>query len=219
MLEHLKLEVIRIAKEAQRSGLCKHKSGNFSARDPRTGYFVITPSGVDREELTTDQMCVLDMELHLLEGKKPSSETLMHAEIYRTRDDVNAIAHTHSIAATAFACVAKPIPALVYELFPYKLKDGRIPVAKYGRPGTEELAKYTAEAVKDADLVLMEKHGAAAVGKDVDTAYLGAQYLEEAAELYTRVLIINGGREPERFSAAEYGAWKYPEKLRCKEDK
>jgi len=159
---------------------------------------------------------VMDTELHILEGKKPSSETMMHAEIYRRRKDVNAIAHTHSIAATAFACVAKPIPALVYELFPYHLKDGMIPVATYARPGTKELAEYTADALMESDLALMEKHGAIAVGKDLEKAFLGAQYLEEAAELYTRALIISGGAEPEHFTEKELSAWKYPEDLRKK---
>ncbi|MBQ6356523.1 MAG: class II aldolase/adducin family protein, partial [Solobacterium sp.] len=56
MLEELKSEVVRIAKKAQNNGLCKHKSGNVSARDPETGYVCITPSGVDRDYLTPDQI-------------------------------------------------------------------------------------------------------------------------------------------------------------------
>ena len=62
MLEKLKQDVCNIAKRAQRDGLCKHKSGNFSARDPESGYVVMTPSGVDRDTLTADDMIVMDME-------------------------------------------------------------------------------------------------------------------------------------------------------------
>ena len=51
MLESLKRDVVKVAKQAQNDGLCKHKSGNFSARDRETGYVVMTPTGVDREEL------------------------------------------------------------------------------------------------------------------------------------------------------------------------
>jgi L-fuculose-phosphate aldolase len=51
MLEELKLRVMNVAKQAQREGMCKHKSGNFSMRDTETGYVVITPTSVDREEL------------------------------------------------------------------------------------------------------------------------------------------------------------------------
>ena len=46
MLENLKKDVCEIAKRAQREGLCKHKSGNFSALDTQTGYIVITPTSV-----------------------------------------------------------------------------------------------------------------------------------------------------------------------------
>ena len=47
MLETLKKDVCQIAKRAQKDGLCKHKSGNFSARDLESGYVVITPTSVD----------------------------------------------------------------------------------------------------------------------------------------------------------------------------
>ena len=52
MLEDLKKQVVQYALSADRSGLCKHRAGNFSVRDPKTGYVCITPTGVDREELS-----------------------------------------------------------------------------------------------------------------------------------------------------------------------
>ena len=87
MLENIKTRVIEIARRAQRDGLCKHKSGNFSMRDPETNYVVITPSGVDRELLTPEEMVVIDLDAHVIEYKKgirPSSEVLMHLMIYKT---------------------------------------------------------------------------------------------------------------------------------------
>ena len=59
MLESLKKDVVAMAKRAQKEGLCKHLSGNLSARDPETGYVVITPTQVDRELLTARDMVVL----------------------------------------------------------------------------------------------------------------------------------------------------------------
>lgn len=97
MLESLKKEVCDIAKRAQKDGLCKHKSGNFSARDPQTGYIVITPTSVDRELLTPRDMVVMDLEANVLEnlsGLRPTSEALMHLMIYKTREDAKAIVHT-----------------------------------------------------------------------------------------------------------------------------
>ena len=67
MLEHLKKDVCEIAKRAQRDGLCKHKSGNFSARDSESGYIVITPTSVDRELLTPRDMVVMDLDANVRE--------------------------------------------------------------------------------------------------------------------------------------------------------
>ena len=89
MLESLKKDVVQIAKRAQKDGLCKHLSGNFSARDKETGYVVITPTQVDRELLTARDMVVLDLDANVVEnlsGLRPTSESLMHLQIYKTRD-------------------------------------------------------------------------------------------------------------------------------------
>lgn len=213
MLEEEKKQVLKAALDAQRSGLCRHKSGNFSLRDPLTGRIVITPSGIDRENLRIEQMCVLDPEGKLLEGEKPSSESRMHIECYRRRPDVHAVVHTHSIYATSFACAKREIPAFVYELAHFRLDQARIPVSPYERPGTAELAERVAETAERSDLILMERHGALALGKTLEEAYLGAQYMEEAAQMYLNVLILTGGKEPEAFTQAELDAWRYPSSL------
>lgn len=104
MLEELKKEVIRVAREADRLGMCKHKSGNFSIYDPATGYVVVTPSGVAREVLSPEHICVMDLDANVVSWNKinkPSSETLMHLSIYRERKDVRAVVHTHARYSTA----------------------------------------------------------------------------------------------------------------------
>lgn len=216
MLEKLKNKVIEISQDAQNIGLCKHKSGNFSIRDKDTGYVVVTPSGVDRKDLETDDICVVDLDGNIIEHKenrKPSSETMMHLEVYKTRDDVNAVAHTHSKFATSFAVLAKPIPAIIYEVSSMGLKEGYVPVAKFATPGTVDLAKSVIEPVKISDLFLLEKHGCVAVGTDLDDAYLKVQYLEELSEIYFYSLLINKGEEPDAFSIDDLSVWEYPEKF------
>lgn len=216
MLEELKKNVIRVALDAQRSGLCKHKSGNFSIRDKETGYICITPSGVDRELLKPEDIVVMDMDLNVIEGGRPSSESMMHVETYKARPDVYGIAHTHSKMATAFAAIPKPIPAVIYELAGFKLDHAMIPVSPYYRPGTPELAKGVAETLKKADMALMEKHGAIGVGKTLDDAYLAVQYIEEVAQIYYDALVINQGKEPDVFTEEELTSWKYPSQIKGK---
>lgn len=220
MLENLKKNVCEIAKRAQRDGLCKHKSGNFSARDPKTGYVVITPTSVDRDLLTPTDMIVIDLEANVIENLsnlRPTSESLMHLMIYKTRPEVNAIAHTHSAFATSFAVLNKPIPAIVYEVATLGLTKARIPVAPYGRPGTKELAESVIEPCKEGDCFLLEKHGAVAVdARDIYEAFLKAAYIEELAELYYRCLGINHGKEPDSFTQEELSSWAYPSQINMK---
>lgn len=218
MLETLKKEVCEIAKRAQRDGLCKHKSGNFSARDEESGYVVITPTSVDRELLTPRDMIVMDMDANVIEnlsGLKPTSESLMHLMIYKTREDAKAIAHTHSMYATTFALLNKPIPAIVYEVANLGLTQARVPVAPYGRPGTTDLADSVVEACKEAESFLIEKHGVVAFdSKDIYEAFLKAAYIEELAQLYYNALTAAQGKEPDTFAQSELQKWEYPKEIK-----
>jgi L-fuculose-phosphate aldolase len=219
MLEELKKEVVKIAKEADQSGLCKHKSGNFSIRDKETGYVVVTPAAVDRAELTYHDICVVDLDANVIEAVtdlKPTSELLMHLEIYKTREDVGAVVHTHSRIATSFAVVNKPIPAIIYECATLGLKDAMIPVAPYGRPGTRELSNSVIEPIKRSDCILLEAHGAVAVDSESKNALLKAHYIEELAEVYYRALVIGGGKEPRAFAPEELERWEYPSEIKLK---
>ncbi len=216
MLDNLKKDVVEMAKMAQQWGLCKHKAGNSSVRDRETGYILVTPTTVDKMQLTARDIVVMDSCARVIEseaGLRPTSECLMHIEIYKTRPDIFAISHTHSLYATSFSVLNKPIPAVVYECVILNLKDGIIPVAPYGRPGTPALSKSIIDPIKRADAILLEKHGAIAVDQEPYEAVLKSSYLEEMAQIYYHVLTINGGREPESFSPEELQRWKYPSQI------
>lgn len=216
MLDNLKQEVVKYALEADRSGLCKHRSGNFSMRDPKTGYVCITPTGVDRAELSYHDIVVIDLDAKVIEaetGLRPTSETLMHLAAYKMRQDVNAVAHTHSRFATSFSIIKKSIPAIVYEVANLGCKNGYIPVADYGRPGTPELAERTVAQLKISDVVLMESHGVIAVDADMKEALLKAHYVEEMAEIYYRTLTLTRGTEPHVVPLEELQKWEYPKEI------
>ena len=218
MLEDLKRKLVKIAKEADEAGLCKHKSGNFSIRDEKSGYILVTPSAVSREELTENHICVVDMNLNLLEVNekvRPTSELLMHIEVYKSRKDVKAIVHTHSKFATAFSVLNKEIPPIVYEVVNVIEGDGVIKVAPYKRPGTIELAKSIVNIIKKDNACLMANHGVMVVStKDIDDAYLKAEYVEEIAEIYYYAIQINKGKEPRLIPKEELKLWKYPEEVK-----
>ena len=217
MLENLKNDVVTVAKRAQRDGLCKHKSGNFSARDKETGLIAVTPTSLDRDHMSPRDIVIIDVDAHVHEnesGLRPTSEVLMHIEIYKARPEVMAVAHTHSAYATAMAVLNKPIPAIVYEVANLGLSKGRIPVAPYGRPGTTALADAVITSVQEADCLLLEKHGVVAVDDgNLYEAFLKAAYVEELAELYHHALTANNGQEPASFDQSELQNWAYPSQI------
>lgn len=203
MLENLKEVLVNIAKKAENSGLCQHKSGNFSIRDKETGYVLVTPSGISREELEPKQILVVDLEGNIIEqvdGVTPTSETPMHLTVYRNRPDVFGVVHTHSKYATSFAVQNKPIEPIVFEAIMY---GGVVPVAPYGTPCGPELAETIVDLIKDHNAILLERHGVLSVADDIYTAYLNAHYIEDVAEISFISTVIGGGKLPNPISQAE----------------
>ena len=217
MLEELKAEVVRIARAAEDMGLCRHRSGNFSVRDRESGLICMTPTGVDRQRMKPEDIVVMDMEANVVEavtGLKPTSEALMHLAAYDERPDIHAIVHTHSKFALVFAVLRQPIPCIMAEMGHLGLEDGIIPVAEYGRQGSEELAEAVRKPLRRADALLMAAHGVLTADKaSLDEALLKAAYVEEAAEVYLNAKLLNGGKEPPTLPKEDI-VLQYPKKVK-----
>jgi L-fuculose-phosphate aldolase len=185
----LREEVARVAKQLIASGLVTGTSGNVSARTPE-GEVLVTPSGIDYEELEPEDVVLVDVEGAILGGSlEPSTETPMHTGIYRARPEVGAVVHTHSIFATTLACLGLTIPPVHYMLTTLS-EDGRIPLAPYTTYGTEELAGYAAEALEESrNACLLQNHGTITVGDSPGEAFSRTVVLEEMAEIYYRTRV------------------------------
>ena len=104
MLEELKKQVYEANMELPRRGLITYTWGNVSGIDRESGYFVIKPSGVDYDDLTPEDMVVMDLKGNKVEGKyKPSSDTATHMELYNKYPEIGGVVHTHSPEATGRA--------------------------------------------------------------------------------------------------------------------
>lgn len=216
MLEQQRREVLQYALEAEQSGLCMRRSGNFSIIDRESGLVCVTPSGMDRTEMTWENIVVINMEgetVEAVQGCRATSEAMVHLAAYKARPDIGAIAHTHSKTATAFAVMNKPIPAIIYEMFTLGCKEGYIPVAPYARPGTPALAESVLPSLQIADIILMQAHGVLAVAKNMKEALLRAMYAEELAEIYYKALTVLG-HEPATLPIEELNSWRYPDQLK-----
>ena len=114
MLEELKKEVFDANIALVKHGIVIFTWGNVSGIDRKLGLMVIKPSGVDYDNIKVEDMVVVNIETgKVVEGElKPSSDTPTHLVLYRNFKGVNAIVHTHSTCATAWAQSGTPIPAL-----------------------------------------------------------------------------------------------------------
>ncbi|MFZ7132253.1 MAG: class II aldolase/adducin family protein [Eubacteriales bacterium] len=203
MLEEKKELLVQIAKDAENSGLCQPGSGNFSIRDTETGYVLVSPTGIGRKYLTPKHILVVDLEGNIIEKNadvRPTSETPMHLTVYRNREDVNGVVHTHSKYATAFAVQNKALEPIVFEAIAY---GGRVPVAPYATPCGDLLAESIVPLIKDHNAVLLEKHGVLSAAADINAAYLNAHYLEDVAEITFIATVIGGGTLPDPVPQSE----------------
>ena len=122
-------------------------------------------------------------------GMRPSSETRLHLEIYRRRADVRAVAHTHSIYASAAAVVGRDIPPLIDEML--LTIGGPVKVSAYAFPGTQELAEAAYAALGDRNAALLRNHGVVGVGPDIWEALEVCDLVERLAQIF--VLARNFG--------------------------
>lgn len=202
MLEQLKKQVYEANMELPKRGLVTYTWGNASGIDRDTGYFVIKPSGVEYDALTPDAMCVVDLDMHLVEGDyQPSSDTATHAQLYRRYQDIGGIVHTHSTMAAAWAQAGRSIPLYGTTHADYFL--GPVPCTRSLTPEEidGEYEKNTGLAIIETldgqginpmhtPGILCRNHGPFTWGKDAAAAAYHAAVLEEVAKmaLYTEMV-------------------------------
>lgn len=193
----LRREMVRITKKLDGLGLNRGTSGNLSARF-KDG-MLITPSGMGAEGLTDDDIVFVQMDGTSRARWQPSSEWLFHRDIFAQRAEVGAVVHTHSVAATALACMRRDIPPFHYMI---ALMGGdTIRCAKYATFGTQELSDNALAALQERKACLLANHGMIAAGKDLSDAFHITLEVETLSEMYLRALQAG---EPVLLSAQEF---------------
>ena len=195
----LRSELVRVANKLDAQGLNRGASGNLSARYGEG--MLITPSGMGAEGLTEDDIVFVHMDGTVRGRWQPSSEWLFHRDILAQRGEVGAVVHTHSIAATALACLRKDIPPFHYMI---ALVGGdSIRCADYATFGTQALSDNALVALRDRKACLLANHGMIAAGADLAEAYRITVEVETLSEMY--LLALQSG-EPVLLTAAEFKA-------------
>lgn len=181
MNKEIKLEIIEFGEKMISSGLVVGTWGNISVR--HEDKIFITPTAMSYNCLTPEDIVTCNLDGEIIEGnRKPSTELSAHIAIYKKREDVKAVIHTHSIFATAMAAARKNIPAIVEDTA--MIIGGEVPCAKYAHPGTVELGENIVEILENKNAVLLSNHGAIGMGRSIEEAYLVCQVLEKTAKIY-----------------------------------
>jgi L-fuculose-phosphate aldolase len=169
------------------TALTPGRTGNLSVR--RGDRFAVTPTGVAYDRIAAAEVPVVSVEGEQVgDGADPSSETPMHAAVYRELD-AGAIVHTHSPWASTLAILHEPIPPVHYML---ALAGTTVPVADYATYGTADLAENAVDAMTevDAEACLLANHGLLVTGGDADAALETAVNVEYTARIYCQARAI-----------------------------
>ncbi len=203
MLETLKEAVCRANLRLPELGLVVFTWGNVSGIDRERKLVVIKPSGIAYDQLTPEDMAVVDLDGNQVEGKwKPSSDTPTHLALYRNFSEIGGVVHTHSRWAAAWAQAGRGIPA--YGTTHGDYFYGEVPCTRRMTP--EEIAgEYEAETGNviverfrgldpgEIPAVLVHSHGPFTWGKDCFEAVYHSAVLEEVAQMAAQTEQLLGG--------------------------
>ncbi len=181
-------EFVNQARRVGAAGLTICSSGNLSWR-LENDEVLLSGTGSWLPELTADRVSVCRLSTgEILNGVKPSMESVFHMGIMRRRPDVGVVLHFQSPYATAVACMANR-PADFNFTAEMALHVGAtIPMIPYFRPGSPELAEHVINALTDHNSAMLLKHGQVVCGKDFDQAFERAMFFEMGC----RIAAING---------------------------
>ena len=184
ILEKEREQVIEYSLKLLSEGLTNGTAGNVSIFNREEGLVAISPTGVNYSELTPEMISIVDLEGKLIEGLKPSSELEMHMILYRNREDVNAVIHTHPVYTTVLACLRQDLPAIDYMIAVTGATKGRC--AEYASYGTEKLAENAYKAMGSSLAVILANHGLTTAGKDIANAFNITVQVEYISNLYIK---------------------------------
>jgi len=196
MYEDLKARITEVARYLEEHGLNHGRSGNISIRVPGVNHVLITPSGLVKSRLNTDDIVVVDLNGSIVEGaRKPSSEINLHLAIYRARPEVNAVIHAHTIYATALAVARRPLPVIIEEAV--LVLGGDVRVAEFAPYGTIQLAENAVRALEGRKAVLLANHGVVAVGGSLEEALESLILTERLSQVYILSELLTNGKTPQ----------------------
>jgi len=193
-------ELVEFGKKMIACQLVVGPGGNMSAREEDHAY--LSPSGFSLAELSEDDYVTVEIESgEVVKGhRRPTSETPLHLECYRKRDDVKAVIHAHPPIATGLVTGGAEIKAMTPDFVAYV---GKVITLPYIVPAGNELAEAVGKAISRCNAIMMVNHGAITVGANLKEAFIKMEVLEDSAKLEMAALIAG---KPKFFTDEEVDA-------------
>ncbi len=173
-------------------GLVEGTWGNCSLKIDDS-LIAVTPSGRRYEDMTANDIVVTNYHtLEALGDIKPSSEKKVHAELYRTRKEINAVIHTHQPHASTVAAARREVPPILDDQA--QILGPGVRCADYALPNTKRIVKTTVKALRGRYAALMANHGAITLGRTMEEAIIAALVLEKACKAFIQAEFIGGAK-------------------------
>ncbi|NPD87739.1 MAG: hypothetical protein HGN29_03400 [Asgard group archaeon] len=184
-------QIINICNEMIDKGFIIGTAGNASARVKLPNgqdAYLVTPSTVKYEDMQVEDLVLIDEEGNTIVGSRnPTSERRLHQAIYREREDIKAIVHSHAPYSTALSIARMPIGPIVDEVIPF---IGGCEVAEFGMAGTDDLANNAVDALGENLAVFIANHGNVGCGASLEQAWIVCQQVEMAAKIQYRAALL-----------------------------
>jgi L-fuculose-phosphate aldolase len=186
----LRLAIVECGRLMYQRRLINSTDGNFSVR-LQNGNILITPAGIAKGRMSPDDMLILNLDGDVISSRsdrKPSTETDMHLEVFKNRENIHAVIHAHPVFSTTITVANLEFPN---DILPEVMVTlGSVPIAEYATPSSHEDADVVRPFLKTHNAVLLRQHGSLTYGKTLDEALIHLERIEHAAEIYWRAKML-----------------------------
>jgi L-fuculose-phosphate aldolase len=193
MSKHQLIEnkILEICKRLHARNMLSAADGNISVKiDDDT--ILITPSGIAKAFMQASDMAVISIRNEIIKGH-PSSERLMHLEVYKNCPEAKVVIHAHPTTAIAWSIARPDLKKLPSDcLSEVILTTGDIPFVPYARPGTIMMGDVLKPFLPEHKAMILSRHGAITWGSDLDEAYRGMERIENSAQILAAAEQLGG---------------------------
>ena len=188
ILKNEREQIVAYGRKMIDDGLVKGTGGNLSIFNRGEELVAISPAGMDYFDINSEDVVIVNLSGEVVDsGNRPSSEIDMHLMLYKKREDISSVIHTHSICTSSISCLRVGIPPVHY-LIGFAGKDVRC--AEYATYGTKELAVNACMAMEGRKAALLANHGLVAGADTLKQAFDIAEIVEYCAEIYIKIRSI-----------------------------